>query len=112
MCSRLGQLNDTCVDYFQKEGPELFKLLEEDLFSPQLVCFRSGMCRGNQLESQSEQAFLDLDARNPSNCTLCKMVILEVKSMIGNKKTQTEVIDFINKNLCEKVGENKEKVKF
>jgi hypothetical protein len=31
LCSRLGELNSSCVDYFEKEGPELLKLLESEI---------------------------------------------------------------------------------
>lgn len=88
MCSRLGELNATCVDYFQKEGPEMFELLEKELLSPQHACFRCGVCTRNQFEAQSQTLFFDLQARNPSNCTMCKMIVFEVKEMIANKKTE------------------------
>jgi len=108
MCSRLGELNATCVDYFQKEGPEMFELLEKELLSPQHACFRCGVCTRNQFEAQSQTLFFDLQARNPSNCTMCKMIVFEVKEMIANKKTESQIIDYISKNLCERVGNNRE----
>lgn len=43
---------------------------------------------------QTAVPFFDLEARTSSNCTMCKMVVMEAKAMIANKKNEV-IIPFI-----------------
>jgi len=112
LCARLGSLNNTCVEYFEAEGVEILQLLEKEIvnnknyllfslnffififsikLSPETACYKTGLCLKNQIQNV-KTPFFDLQAGSPSNCTLCKMIVLEAKSMLLNKKK--EVIYF------------------
>lgn len=110
LCSRLGTLNQTCVQYVQEEGPSIISLLIHDV-DPSLVCRAMGLCLKVQVDETrvaEETKFFDLNVRNKLNCTLCKMVVENVKKKLEEKQSQAMIIDYINHNLCEKVGSSKE----
>ena len=113
MCARLGSLNNTCVEYFEAEGVEILQLLEKEIvnnknflfkslnfiflfqflkLSPETACYKTGLCLKNQIQNV-KTPFFDLQAGSPSNCTLCKMIVLEAKSMLLNKKKEVLYFD-------------------
>ena len=113
MCARLGSLNNTCVEYFEAEGVEILQLLEKEIvnnknflfkslnfiflfqflkLSPETACYKTGLCLKNQIQNV-KTPFFDLQAGSSSNCTLCKMIVLEAKSMLLNKKKEVLYFD-------------------
>ena len=56
--------------------------------SPENACVKSGCCGRNQIQSNGKAPFFDLQASSSSNCTLCKMIVMEAKSMILNQKKE------------------------
>jgi saposin len=108
LCSRLGKYQNTCVEYVKGEGELILEMLAQQV-DPALICRGMGLCLKVQVsDTQVNEQFFDLQVRNAVNCTLCKMVVTEVKHMITDNKKQAEIIAYINTNLCEKVGRTKE----
>jgi len=108
LCSRLGSLNSTCVDYVKAEGEQLIDLLVEAV-DPAVVCKNMGLCLKVQVsDTLYNEKFYDMNTRNSMNCTLCKMVVAEVKRKLSDNKSEAEVIDYINARLCDKIGKSKE----
>lgn len=107
LCTRLGSLNSTCVEYIEQEGLQIIQLLINAV-DPSLVCRQMGLCLKIQVTDDQNEKFYDLNVRNTLNCTLCKMVFEQVKRMLSEQKSQAKIIDYINTNLCLKVG-NKSK---
>lgn len=112
LCYRLGNMNQTCVDYIEQEGELLLHLIEKQV-DPSAVCHQMGLCLNVQVEwqptaSSTDLKFYDLNVRNDLNCTLCKMVLLQVKLMLNDKKSEQKILDYINQNLCARTGRSKE----
>lgn len=103
LCARLGSYKTACTDYVNLEGEEILQLLRKAI-GPALICEMMGLCLKVQLNDNT----FDLQVRNALNCTLCKMVFTEVKKKISEHAEQEKIIDYINTNLCEKVGKTKE----
>ena len=88
LCARLGAYNSTCVEYVSAEGAIILELLAKSV-DPSIVCHGMGLCLKVQVSDEFvNEKFYDLQVRNPLNCTLCKMVIQQVKQMISDNKKQ------------------------
>lgn len=109
LCSRLGSLNSTCVEYVEQEGAEIIQLLI-DAVDPSFICHAMGLCLKVQVTGPTEK-FYDLNVRNPLNCTLCKVVFNQVKKMLTEQKSQAKILDYVDIQLCQKVGKSKEMCK-
>lgn len=108
LCSRLGKYQNTCVEYVKGEGELILEMLAHQV-DPALICRGMGLCLKVQVsDTVVNEQFFDLHVRNALNCTLCKLVVTEVKQMLTNNKKQAEIIEYIDTNLCEKVGRTKE----
>ena len=42
------------------------------------------------------------------NCTLCKMTMIQIRQMLLNGKSQKQILDYFNNNLCARVGKSKD----
>ena len=42
------------------------------------------------------------------NCTLCKMTLIQIRQMLLNGKSQKQILDYFNNNLCARVGKSKD----
>lgn len=104
LCSRLGAYKTACSDYLNLEGEQILKLLRNAV-DPALICELMGFCLKVQV---TNERIYDLNLRNSLNCTLCKMVFTEVKKKLSQHEEEERIINYINKNLCEKVGKSKE----
>lgn len=63
LCSRLGSLNSTCVDYVKAEGEHLIELLVEAV-DPAVVCKNMGLCLKVQVsDSLYNEKFYDMNVR-------------------------------------------------
>ena len=103
LCARLGNLNSTCYEYIQEEGKELLSLLSQSI-DPGLLCRGMGLCLKVQVSDEFiNDKFFDLNVRNPMNCTLCKLVIQQVKKMLTENKSQV----CFSLLFCEKKAFNK-----
>jgi saposin len=108
LCARLGEYNQTCVAYVREEGEIVFDMLAKSV-DPALICRGMGLCLKVQVSDEFvNEKFFDLQVRNPLNCTLCKLVINQVKQMLTDNKKQAEILNYIDTNLCAKVGKTKE----
>lgn len=108
LCSRMGTLKQTCNDYVNLEGEQILDMLKKAV-DPALICEMMGFCLKIQVNAiEGETRFYDLNVRDSVNCTLCKMVFTQVKRMISNEVEQQKIVNYINANLCAKVGRSKE----
>jgi hypothetical protein len=95
LCSRLGNLNQTCVQYIKEEGATILNLLIHDV-DPAIVCKAMGLCSKVQVSDEYiRDKFFDLNVRNKVNCTLCKMVVENVKKQLEEKQSQAIIIEVI-----------------
>jgi hypothetical protein len=108
LCSRLGSMNETCTQYIELEGESILDMLEKDI-DPAFICRELGLCLKVQVgegtgKCHPEPKFYDLDVRNDLNCTLCKLVITQVKTMLTQQQSEQRILDYVNKRLCAKTG--------
>ena len=61
-----------------------------------------GLCLAIQVTSPNTKRFFDINVRDSSNCSVCKLVMAKVKSMIQDKKTESDILDYIRADLCDK----------
>ena len=140
LCARLGALNATCVAYVKLEGENMLEMLEKRVVSvcvcvcfyhlshisindilltmfcarqdPAVVCLGMGLCLNVQLdETGLANKFFDLNVRNIGNCTQCRQVVLSVRAMLSDKKSQTTIVEYINANLCALAGKSQDMCK-
>lgn len=104
LCSRLGNYKQTCIDYVITYGDLILTALHRAA-EPSVICEMMGFCLKVQVRGER---LYDLNVRNTLNCTLCKMVFAEVKKKLSNHDAEEHIIQYIDKNLCEKVGKQKE----
>ncbi len=108
LCARLGEYNTTCWAYVSEEGEIVLDLIAKSV-DPAVICRGMGLCLKVQVSDEFiNEPFFDLQVRNPLNCTLCKLVITQVKQMLTDNKKQAEILQYIDTNLCAKVGKTKE----
>lgn len=103
LCARLGQYKTACTDYVNLEGEQILDLLRKAV-DPALICEMMGFCL--KVQASGERLY-DLNVRNNLNCTLCKMVFAEVKKKLSQHEEEQHIIDYVDKNLCERVGKSK-----
>lgn len=74
------------------------------------ICQRMGLCFKSQVGTELHRVdeIFNFKLESNVNCTLCKMIITQVKQMLLNNKKQSDIINYVNKNLCEKAGKSKE----
>jgi hypothetical protein len=61
-----------------------------------------GLCLAIQVTSPNTKRFFDINVRDSSNCSVCKVVMSKVKSMIQDKKTESDILEYIRADLCDK----------
>jgi hypothetical protein len=110
LCSRLGSMNETCTQYVEMEGETILDMLEKDI-DPAFICRELGLCLKVQVGEGTakchERKFYDLNVRNDLNCTLCKMVVTQVKTMLLQQQSEQRILDYVNKRLCSKTGKER-----
>jgi hypothetical protein len=112
LCTRLGAMNETCTQYVELEGETLIRMLEEEI-DTSFICREMGMCLQSQVGEgwkkasgcHGELKFYDLNVRNDLNCTLCKLVVNQVRTMLIQKESEQRILDYVNKRLCAKTGQ-------
>ena len=71
-----------------------------------------GLCLSVQVSKTAlANKFFDLNVRNIGNCTQCRQVVLSVRAMLSDKKSQALIIKYVNANLCTLAGKSQEMCK-
>lgn len=104
LCSRLGDYDQFCLDYMVTYAGKILLFLHRGADS-RVICESIGFCL--RVQAQGERLY-DLNVRNTLNCTLCKMVFAEVKKKLSNHDEEQHIVEYIDKNLCERVGKQRE----
>lgn len=71
-----------------------------------------GLCLSIQVTSPNTKRFFDINVKDSSNCTVCKTIMTKVKTMLQDKKTESEILDYIRSDLCDKNQQYAEMVIF
>lgn len=104
LCNRLGSFNETCSMYVEKEGESIIEILEDDI-EPAVICGSIGLCINTQVKLQSKP--FDLRQKSPETCSACKRAVDNAKDMIASHYRDIDVMNTMNKELCEKMGDLK-----
>lgn len=108
LCPRLGDYNATCYQYIETEGVQLLKLVADSV-NPAVICHGMGLCTKLQVNQEPNAVqFYDLKMRSPLNCTVCKDIIEKVKVYLSDGKSQAMIVNYIDTELCSKVGQSSE----
>lgn len=105
LCHRLGSYNQTCSEYVEKEGASIIEILEDDI-EPAMICGEIGLCINTQIKLQSQNPF-DLRQKSPGTCSACKSAVDNAKDMIASHYSDMDVMESMNKELCQKMGDLK-----
>lgn len=105
LCSRLGKFNETCDELVTEEATRIFNMIANSATST-LVCRSLNLCNKQQIPLIDERR-----ASNNANCTICKVTMAQVKKKLMSNESQYQILDYVNKNLCAKVGKQKEMCK-
>jgi saposin len=100
LCARLGSLNATCVQYVEDYGKIILYELSQKI-DPSIVCNHLGLCE--TIKGLRPHPILK-PLTDTLNCTLCKLVFQQVKTLLQSNQTDQEILEYIETNLCNATG--------
>lgn len=97
ICARLGAYKDECDATVDGFAPELFELIATEL-DPNTRCTSLGFCQSsNKIVPKKNTNTPTKNVQASAECIVCEFVIKEVKEMLGNNKTEAEIIAALDK---------------
>lgn len=99
LCGRLGALNATCVQYVDAYGKQIIYELGKKI-DPSVICHSIGLCA----VENPKPTVIEKPMFNSLNCSLCKLVFGQVKTMLASNATEAQVDAFIEQKLCNATG--------
>lgn len=113
LCAQLGSMADECKALVEMYVPTVMDLLKQE-FDPAMICEAMGFCNQSSLYTKTLLAKLTLQksklyksamlVSGAEECEVCKTVITELQAMEKDKATQKEMEDFVENEICSRLG--------
>jgi len=102
LCSNLGSLRDSCVQYLEANGKNILYQLGQDIH-PSIICLQLGICRSGEKIEEPKISQIPKENTSPV-CQLCIYVLSISQQLLENNSTEDEIIGFIKSGLCGNLG--------
>ncbi|RNA08675.1 proactivator polypeptide-like [Brachionus plicatilis] len=105
VCTRLGSLSNACLQYVEAYGSVALEELAQKIV-PSNICKRVGICGAklDKLPHPEDIRTVTQNSKSGTVCQICTVVMSAAQNLLEQNKTEDEILNFIEKNLCSRLG--------